>query len=93
MFVSTRKACEEVNCWPLYPQNDEAIKWNKRAQEHLKQDCNMTAGLEEVIHLAVGACVMLRRNLNTEAGLVNGGCRNSAGYSLLELCHSNILKL
>ena len=56
---------------------DEGIapcKGNKRAQEHLKQmnkDCNLTAGLEEVIHLATGARVMLRRNLNTEAGLVN----------------------
>ena len=40
--------------------------------EKLNSDCNMTAGLEAKLLLAVGARVMLRRNIDTKAGLVNG---------------------
>ena len=50
-------------------------RWTKKATEHLEKlnkDCNMTAGLEAKLNLAVGARVMLRRNSNTKAGLVNG---------------------
>ena len=47
----------------------------KKVIEHLDKlntDCNMTASLEAKLSLAVGACVMLRRNIDTKAGLVNG---------------------
>ena len=47
----------------------------KKVIEHLEKlntDCNMTAGLEAKLSLAVGAHVMLRRNIDTKAGLVNG---------------------
>ena len=40
--------------------------------EKLNRDCNMTAGLEAKLSLAVGARVMLRRNIDTKTGLVNG---------------------
>ena len=36
------------------------------------KDCNLTAGLEAKLTLAVGARVMLRRNIETKNGLVNG---------------------
>ena len=57
---------------------DEAAgnrKMTKKVIEHLDKlntDCNMTAGLEAKLSLAVGARVMLRRNIDTKAGLVNG---------------------
>ena len=56
-------------------QTSTTRKWTKKATEHLdklNQDCNMTAGLESNLQLAVGARVMLRRNIDTKTGLVNG---------------------
>ena len=57
---------------------DEAastLKWNSKAAEQMEKlndDRNRTAGLEAKLSLAVGARVMLRRNIDTRAGLVNG---------------------
>ena len=47
----------------------------KKAAEQLDKlnnDCNMTAGLEAKLVLAIGARVMLRCNIDTTIGLVNG---------------------
>ncbi len=41
-------------------------------QHRVNNDCNMTAGLKAKLSLAVGARVMLRRNMDTKTGLVNG---------------------
>ena len=48
---------------------------SKKATEEMKKinaDCNLTAGLQAVVQLAVGARVMLRRNIDTRIGQVNG---------------------
>ena len=65
----------ELVCTDEVDETAGTHKWNKKAAEQLEKlnsDCNRTAGLEAKLSLAVGARVMLRRNINTKRGLVNG---------------------
>ena len=65
----------EIPCIDEVNETIGTFKWSKKAAEELKKlnsDCNMTAGLEAVLQIAVGARVMLRRNVDTSKGLVNG---------------------
>ena len=66
---------ETFACVDEIDETSSTRKWNKKATDALSKankDCNMTAGLEAKLELAVGARVMLRRNINTKDGLVNG---------------------
>ena len=63
-----------IPCADDVDKTRSTAKWHQKAAkqlEKLNQDCNNTAGLEAVLKLAVGACVMLRRNIDVKAGLVN----------------------
>ena len=82
-----RKACElfnaemlktimshvhELDCIDEIDETAGTRKITKKVINKMNADCNMTAGLEARLSLAVGARVMLRRNIDTKAGLVNG---------------------
>jgi hypothetical protein len=73
-----QKLSSEVHVLACTDEVDETAstrKWNNKAAEQLEKlnsDCNRTAGLEAKLSVAVGARVMLRRNIDTRAGFVNG---------------------
>ena len=67
----------DIQCIDNVDETMSAQKWEakKRATQELQKlnkDSNLTAGLEAVLRIAVGARVMLRRNIDMQNGLVNG---------------------
>ena len=75
MLQSLTSKVHKLVCTDEIDETVSTRKMTKKAIEHLDKmnnDCNMTAGLEAKLSLAVGARVMLRRNIDTKSGLVNG---------------------
>ena len=75
MLSQITSEIHELLCTDEIDKTVTTRKWNKKAAdqlERLNHDCNMTAGLQAKLRLAVGARVMLRRNIDTKSGLVNG---------------------
>jgi len=56
----------------------------QKAYDRVRDDVTRTAGLESHLELTIGARVMLKRNKNVEAGLVNGSVGTVTGF----LCRS-----
>ena len=65
----------KITCVDEVDETSSSRKWSEKAKkelEKLNKDSNLTAGLEAELTLAVGARVMMRRNIDTKQGLVNG---------------------
>jgi len=54
----------------------------QKAYEKISGDSTKTAGLEKRLHLSVGAKIMLKRNQNVDAGLVNGSIGTIVGFKI-----------
>jgi PIF1-like helicase/Helicase len=52
-------------------QRKKPVKLNQKQQDKVKKAAD-TAGLEEILRIGIEARVMLRRNISTQSGLVNG---------------------
>ena len=72
MFLKLPAKVHELVCTDEIASSRKMTKKAIAHLDKLNSDCNMTAGLEAKLSLAVGVRVMLRRNIDTKAGLVNG---------------------
>ena len=62
----------EIECTDVIDGFSKLPARAEASRKKLNEDCNNTAGLEHVLTIAIGARVMLRCNIDTASGLVNG---------------------
>ena len=98
MLTKTAPHTYELYCTDEIDETAGARKITMKVVEHLEKlntDCNMTAGLEAKLCLAVGLQVMQRCNLDTKAGLVNGAIGTVLSISSIHVTvqfdHASIL--
>ena len=75
MLCTLDTRLHKIVCIDEIDETVSTTKWTKKAQKQLdklNKDSNMTAGLEAELTIAINARVMLRRNIDTKYGLVNG---------------------
>ena len=79
---------QQITCSDEIDETQSTRTWGKKAAEQLEKlnkDCNNTAGLQALLKVAVGARVMLRRNIDTKAGLVNGAIGTVVAISATQI--------
>ena len=75
MLDSLDSKVEVLYCIDEIDETCGTSKCSKAVSDQLKKlnkDCNLTARLEVELTIAIGARVMLHRNMDTKKGLVNG---------------------
>ena len=78
----------KIVCVDEIDETSSLHKWSKKAQKEvdkLNKNSNLTAGLEAELTLPVGARIMLRRNVDTKQGLVNGAIGTVSSISSQQL--------
>ena len=86
---------KEIPCVDEVNETKGTFRWSNKATDamhKLNTNCNLTAGLEAVLKVAVGAHVMLRMNIDTSSGLVNG-VRSELTTSLYSLTSGKSLTM
>ena len=76
MLCRLDAAVIEIPCIDEVNETTGTFKWSKKATEEMKKlnrDCNLTAGLEAVLQVAVGARVMLKYRHQRRSGERGGG--------------------
>jgi len=89
MLAQLTSEVHELLCIKV-DETSGTLKWNKKAAdllEKLNHDCNMTAGLEAKLSLAVGARVMLRHNIDTDRA--SQWCHRYC-FNLSKPCHGSV---
>ena len=88
MLQGLNTEIQQITCSDEIDETKSTRTLGKKAAEQLEKlnkDCNNTAGLQALLKVAVGARVMLRRNIDTKAGLVNGAIGTVVAISATQI--------